>query len=303
MKIHDVIIEQQINEIIDLKDFSAFIKSVMSNIGKPGYDWEDIKRQALRDRAIQLAARAFIEKWKNLRANYMKEYGESYRKNPQSHNQVLRTYLARMAYQEVGSSAKNKFVGSAIDEIFNAGDRLNSSSITDAAAHIITSGVARNMPLTISPDSQEDKDELNNKQKESPNVMDYGAKLKNELVVSQDPDELRPSIIVDWSPSDGSPPARFVKYNNVWYLDLSDKGNQVYIPPNSHVSQKSNDKKLRFAAQNAQRYAEVKWAGGEPPENWIVQFLGLEITPTPRVLRIPPPKEQDAWKIRTGREK
>jgi hypothetical protein len=316
MKINDVVLsEEQINEFIDLKDFGTFVKSVMSNLGKPGFSWEDIKQEGHRDRAVQIAARAFINKWKNLKANYWREYQEAYNKamadqapgapaakDPRSFERELKKLLIRMTYQEIGASKTGANVESAIKTIFDAGDYLNSTEVINAAADIITSGIAMNMPLTVAPDSPEDEEKLNKKQAEAPPVMDYGAKLSNNIRSSQDPKDFHPAIIVNWQPEQG-PPGRFVKYNNVWYLDLSDRNNMLQIPPSAHIGQKSNDKNLQFAAQNAQRYAEQKWAGGEPPQNWIVNFVGIQPTQTPRLFRLPPAEEQTVWKTRTGRQK
>jgi len=305
MKIHDIILKE---EFLNWRDLGAWAKSMMSNVGKPGWSWQDVKDAALRDRAVQVAVDAFIKKWKATRYNYFSNYGKSYEKLPadkrKSFDDALQSLLERIVWQEIGASHRAIEVLDGIKTIFNAGDRLNSNAVNNAATSIIVSGVANAMRLTIAPDSEEDLEKLNKKQQQVPQEMDYGKATKTASVLTApDPTKFIPVIVVNWQPTDGSPPGRFVKLNNVWYLDLSDRSNLIHVPPSAHVGQKTNDRRLQFAAQNAQRYAEVQWAGGVPPENWIVNFVGIQPTQTPRVYRLPPPNEQAEWKAKTGRAK
>jgi len=308
MKINDIVLEQQINEFIDLKDFGTFIKSVMTNVNNPQFNWQDVKEKAMQDRAVQLAARAFLNKWKKIRWNVYREYGEKTRESN------LRDFLRRLSVNEIGANPSRDSVIRAMQELLNLEDQLNNNAAISAATSIITSGVAQAMrDKDVEPDT-EDQSTTASKQV---NQMQYGSRIPDAFRNQKENQWINNLIpvVISWGDNEGKPgnELRYVKYDGEWYLDPNSipgrkrNPNQIVIDPALHV-QKAFQKNLE-KGQEVEFALEIRLRKFFDPaqtgqtSTHMIELVGLQRTSNPQEFILPDDQAQAAWKQRTGRNR
>lgn len=213
MKINDVILEQQLNEIVDWKDLKAFVSSVSKNLGQ-GMSWQDLKQRAMQDRSVQMAARALIEQWKRIVYSMQQAYKDK------SSPDVLWDHLTNLIFFNIGASRNDKSVAAAVKILFDNRDNLNNSESLNAATAVIANAVATKIGAELVP-AETEKEYLEDQIKWGEPVPDQedaakkGAEIPVIQMLKQQKDNAGKIIGVQ----------RYIKINGNWVLDsATDEG-------------------------------------------------------------------------------
>jgi len=213
MKINDITTNSQLTEsFINWQDLKTAGSSLLKQL-RLGTPLKQISQNVMQDRAVNLAAEAFIDQWRRIRYSLAQAY-----KTPNQSRYA--EALHEIVFKELDLNS-NDTVIAAVKTILDAGDNLNSSSVKQAALTIILQGIVSQ----IEPKNAREKVDVQSRRLKN---VHYGERFLG-ISINDITKGLRVPVIVLMESNPVFPDQydRFVKFDGRWFnMDIREKSGQ-----------------------------------------------------------------------------